>query len=138
MLADVTADMDIAQEYVYQGNLALYSDPAFVDEELAHYAAFRGAQAKLGRNWRDWPVPARDGDLSPEHIDPDEERCRRAAEQLKNALVLNAPGTDAELLENEGVADMASDHHPATYGDQLWNYFARSYPANVEAHYGPL
>lgn len=39
-------------------------------------------------------------------IDPDEERCRRAAEQLKNALVLNAAGTDAELLENEGVADM--------------------------------
>ncbi len=39
-------------------------------------------------------------------IDPDEDRCRRAAEQLKNALVLNAAGTDAELLENEGVADM--------------------------------
>jgi len=35
-----------------------------------------------------------------------------------------------------GVADMASRHHPDIYGDQLWNYFARSYAQNVSRHYG--
>jgi len=34
-----------------------------------------------------------------------------------------------------GVADMASDKHPDTYGGQLWNYFARSYPENMQLHY---
>lgn len=39
--------------------------------------------------------------------------------------------------ENEaGVADMASSYKAATYGEQLWNYFCRSYPENVRAHYG--
>jgi len=36
-------------------------DPAQVDAELARYARFRGAQARLGRNWRDWPAEARQG-----------------------------------------------------------------------------
>lgn len=35
-----------------------------------------------------------------------------------------------------GVADMASRHKPAVYGEQLWNYFSRSYPQNVARHYG--
>jgi isopenicillin N synthase-like dioxygenase len=35
-----------------------------------------------------------------------------------------------------GVADMASDHKPSVYGEQLWNYFARSYPENMALHYG--
>jgi isopenicillin N synthase-like dioxygenase len=35
-----------------------------------------------------------------------------------------------------GVGDMRSDHKPATYGEQLWNYFSRSYPENVARHYG--
>jgi 4-alpha-glucanotransferase len=34
-------------------------DPSLVDEELIRYARFRGAQARLGRNWRDWPSHAR-------------------------------------------------------------------------------
>ncbi len=34
-----------------------------------------------------------------------------------------------------GVGDMASDHKPATYGEQLWNYFSRSYPQLVAHHY---
>ena len=34
-----------------------------------------------------------------------------------------------------GVGDMRSPHRPNTYGEQLWNYFGRSYPANMEAHY---
>ncbi|MEZ5294868.1 MAG: 2-oxoglutarate and iron-dependent oxygenase domain-containing protein [Ilumatobacteraceae bacterium] len=35
-----------------------------------------------------------------------------------------------------GAADMSSPHHPDRYGEQLWNYFVRSYPDNVKAHYG--
>jgi len=34
-----------------------------------------------------------------------------------------------------GVADMASAEHTDTYGSQLWNYFARSYPAMMAAHH---
>lgn len=34
-----------------------------------------------------------------------------------------------------GVGEMASPHHPDLYGEQLWNYFARSYPENVARHY---
>ena len=34
-----------------------------------------------------------------------------------------------------GVGDMQSDHRPDVYGEQLWNYFSRSYPDNVERHY---
>ena len=34
-----------------------------------------------------------------------------------------------------GVGDMASSYRPSTYGEQLWNYFARSYPDNVAHHY---
>ena len=33
-----------------------------------------------------------------------------------------------------GVGDMQSDYKPAVYGEQLWNYFSRSYPENVAAH----
>jgi isopenicillin N synthase-like dioxygenase len=35
-----------------------------------------------------------------------------------------------------GTGDMQSTHRPATYGEQLWNYFERSYPENVALHYG--
>ena len=35
-----------------------------------------------------------------------------------------------------GVADMSSPHHPDRYGEQLWNYFVRSYPDIVRLHGG--
>jgi 4-alpha-glucanotransferase len=57
-------------------------DPAGLDEELVRYARFRGAQARLGRNWRDWPAAARAGALGHEHIDPDEERFHLVAQTL--------------------------------------------------------
>ena len=34
-----------------------------------------------------------------------------------------------------GVEDMGSTHHPDIYGEQLWNYFRRSYPDNMTRHY---
>ena len=35
-----------------------------------------------------------------------------------------------------GVRDMGSANRTNTYGEQLWNYFARSYPDMMQAHYG--
>lgn len=37
-----------------------------------------------------------------------------------------------------GVGDMRSPNRPTTYGEQLWNYFARSYPDNMTRHYPVL
>ncbi|BAN04023.1 isopenicillin N synthase family dioxygenase [Ilumatobacter coccineus] len=51
------------------------------------------------------------------------ERHRRAG------FMASSEQTDA------GVGDMASELSASTYGEQLWNYFCRSYPANVAAHY---
>nr|MEE4268573.1 Trk system potassium transporter TrkA [Candidatus Krumholzibacteria bacterium] len=39
-------------------------------------------------------------------IDRNEDKCRLASENLRHALVLHGNGTDSNLLENEGVADM--------------------------------
>lgn len=39
-------------------------------------------------------------------IDRSEEKCRRASEQLRHALVLHGEGSDTELLESEGVSEM--------------------------------
>lgn len=57
-------------------------DPSRVDAELARYARFRGAQARLGRNWRDWPADARNGELRPDRVDPEEERFHLAAQTM--------------------------------------------------------
>ncbi len=53
-----------------------------LDEELVRYARFRGAQLRLGRNWRDWPPAARAGALAPEQVDPEEERFHLVAQTL--------------------------------------------------------
>lgn len=55
-------------------------------------------------------------------IDRDEEKCRRASEQLKDALVLHGLGTDTELLESEGVAEM--DGFVAVGADEETNILA--------------
>jgi 4-alpha-glucanotransferase len=49
-------------------------DRRALDQELVNYARFRGAQARLGRNWRAWPAEARAGTLAPDQVDADEER----------------------------------------------------------------
>ncbi len=36
----------------------------------------------------------------------------------------------------QGVADMQSSYQAEVYGEQLWNYFERSYPKHVTQHYG--
>ena len=46
-------------------------------------------------------------------------------------------GFMARKFETEaGVGDMASHHQPAVYGEQLWNYFERSYPDIMQRFYG--
>lgn len=36
---------------------------------------------------------------------------------------------------DSGTDDMSGELAASTYGEQLWNYFARSYPANMAAHH---
>jgi 4-alpha-glucanotransferase len=53
-----------------------------LDAELIRYARFRGAQVRLGRNWREWPAAARAGRLMPDQVDPEEERFHLVAQTL--------------------------------------------------------
>ena len=92
--------------------------PDSVGPELARYARFRGAQARLGRNWRDWPGPARAGTLQSEHVDPAEERFHltaqtQAREQLQELR---------RRLERDGMRlglDLAVGVHPDGY--DVWS-----------------
>lgn len=65
-------------------------------------------------------------DLAPSYRDAVAASPRHAAA----GYMASAAQTDA------GVGDMQSGHRAATYGEQLWNYFNRSYPENVRRHYG--
>ncbi len=61
----------------------------------------------------------------------------RFAQAVADSPHHNSAGFMASIAETEaGVADMSSSYRPTTYGEQLWNYFSRSYPENVAAHYG--
>src|SRR6185369_1727128 len=53
---------------------------ATLDAELVRYAQFRGAQARLGRNWRAWPAASRTGMLEAAHVDPAEESFHLVAQ----------------------------------------------------------
>jgi 4-alpha-glucanotransferase len=93
-------------------------DRAGLDTELLRYAQFRGAQARLGRNWREWPDGPRRGRLAPQHIDPDEERFHLLA-QLR---VRDQLGGLLRRLGGDGVRvglDLAVGVHPDGY--DLWS-----------------
>ncbi len=89
-------------------------EPSRLDDELVRYARFRGAQAKLGRNWRQWPDGPRTGKLGPADIDPAEERFHlvaqtRARDQLSELRQrLDAAGVRLGL-------DLAVGVHPDGY-----------------------
>jgi 4-alpha-glucanotransferase len=57
-------------------------EPSRLDAELVQYARFRGAQARLGRNWRQWPENPRAGSLRSADIDPEEERFHLVAQTM--------------------------------------------------------
>jgi 4-alpha-glucanotransferase len=89
-------------------------DPALLDEELVRYARFRGAQARLGRNWRDWPAGARAGTLESEHIDPEEERFHLVAQTRVRQQLDDLRGRlDADGIRIGG--DLAVGVHPDGY-----------------------
>jgi 4-alpha-glucanotransferase len=79
--APATLDVTRADAEV-RAALAGRQPPARPDEELRRYARFRGAQARLGRNWRAWPAAARAGSLEPGQVDAEEERFHLVAQTL--------------------------------------------------------
>ena len=76
--------------------------------------------------------PSLDTPLAPLPLD------RRFSDAVAASPRHASAGFMASKHETEsGVGDMRSDHKPDTYGEQLWNYFTRSYPDNMALHYGP-
>jgi 4-alpha-glucanotransferase len=92
-------------------------DPDRIDAELALYARFRGAQARLGRAWMTWPDEARRGAPGEAHVDPDEERFHLVAQQeMRSQLAsLSTALDDGPLL---GL-DLAVGVHPDGY--DVWS-----------------
>lgn len=88
-----------------------------IDAELARYARFRGAQARLGRAWMTWPEAARHGSLDEADVDPDEERFHLVAQQEMRAQLAALSGAldGAPLL---GL-DLAVGVHPDGY--DVWS-----------------
>ena len=89
-------------------------ETSLLDEELVRYARFRGAQARLGRDWRQWPQSARNGTLGPADIDPEEERFHLVAQ-----MMVRDQFTDlGRRLDAAGVRmglDLAVGSHPNGY-----------------------
>jgi 4-alpha-glucanotransferase len=88
--------------------------PARPDEELERYARFRGAQARLGRNWRAWPAPARTGVPAPDQVDAAEERFHLLAQTLARRQLREL----RQRLETDGMRlglDLAVGVHPDGY-----------------------
>jgi len=94
--------------------LAGVAAPADADPELRRYARFRGAQARLGRNWRDWAGPARTGTPDPEDVDAEEERFHLVAQTLARKQIHDLRGR----LDHAGMRlglDLAVGVHPDGY-----------------------
>jgi len=61
---------------------------------------------------------------------------QRFADAVANSSRHANAGFMAQADEtNAGIGDMKSHKHPDVYGEQLWNYFKRSYPENMARHY---
>jgi 4-alpha-glucanotransferase len=89
-------------------------DAALLDEELVRYARFRGAQLRLGRNWRAWPTAARAGTLAPQDVDAAEERFHLVAQTLVRDQLHDL----RERLDRDGFRlglDLAVGVHPDGY-----------------------
>jgi 4-alpha-glucanotransferase len=88
--------------------------PSSLDEELVRYARYRGAQARLGRNWRVWPTKARAGTLAPDHVDAEVERFHLVAQTLVRRQLHDL----RQHLEHDGIRlglDLAVGVHPDGY-----------------------
>jgi len=94
--------------------LAGHPVPPGLDAELIRYARFRGAQVRLGRNWRDWPPAARAGALTPDQVDPEEERFHLVAQTLARRQLHDL----RQRLDHDGFRlglDLAVGGHPDGY-----------------------
>lgn len=92
-------------------------DPDRIDPELARYARFRGAQARLGRAWMIWPGRARSGTLTDADVDRDEERFHLVAQQaMRDQLAQVAGSNDGGPLLG---LDLAVGVHPDGY--DVWS-----------------
>lgn len=108
-------DVRVADREVRAG-LAENSVPVAseVDDELIRYARFRGAQARYGRNWRDWPAPARAGHLVPNDIDTAEAHFHLVAQTMLRRQLHDLRND----LERDGMRlglDLAVGVHPDGY-----------------------
>ena len=89
-------------------------DPSLLDDELVRYARFRGAQARLGRDWRAWPSRARCGALESGDVDAEEERFHLVAQTLVRGQLHDLRAR----LEHDGMRlglDLAVGCHPDGY-----------------------
>jgi 4-alpha-glucanotransferase len=89
-------------------------DASHLDAELLRYARFRGAQARLGRNWRAWPSPARAGALESGEGDAEEERFHLVAQTLVRRQLRDL----RQRMETAGTRlglDLAVGVHPDGY-----------------------
>src|SRR4051812_17472585 len=111
-LVPTTLDVNRADSEV-RAALAGYPVPplAQLDEELIRYARFRGAQVRLGRNWRDWPPNARAGTFASDQVDAEEERFHLVAQTVARRQLHDL----RQRLEGDGFRlglDLAVGVHP--------------------------
>lgn len=89
-------------------------DAVEVPPELLRYAMFRGAQRRLGRDWRRWPGEAAGGVLDPRLVDREEARFHLVAQRIAAAQLASLRGT----LDGMGMRlalDLAVGVHPDGY-----------------------
>jgi 4-alpha-glucanotransferase len=87
---------------------------SLLDEELKRYARFRGAQARLGRDWRAWPAAGRSGTLAPDQVDASEERFHLVAQTVARRQLRSLRAR----LDRRGFRlglDLAVGGHPDGY-----------------------
>lgn len=89
-------------------------EPSSLEPELARYARFRGAQARLGRDWRRWPPEARAGTLGSADVDPEEERFHLVAQIEARAQLDDLRRCASEAGVRLGL-DLAVGVHPDGY-----------------------
>ena len=88
--------------------------PSEIDAELQRYARFRGAQVRLGRDWRSWPAAARAGKLHADQVDPEEERFHLIAQTTARRQLSGL----RSRLDGQGVRlglDLTVGVHPDGY-----------------------
>jgi 4-alpha-glucanotransferase len=93
----------------------------FEDPGPIEYAAFRAAQHRLGRNWRDWPEHACMGDLQPGDYDEADFEFYLVSQQQVHNQLRNL----RERLDARGIRlglDLAVGVHPDSYDTWLHPY----------------